>query len=144
MVGSSIVAATAPLNTIRTTSTHPIVFYRCRGSDIQQTATDRNRHRVRSIFGAQFCHQVPNVKIDFGFGNSQLIGDLFVAMTVANKSENFQFPGCKIIFAQVLGELGGNFRRHMPSTAMHRTDDGLSKLSERHIQTNRNSWRLGR
>ena len=73
------------------------------GSDMKQTAPERNRHRMRPVIGSQLTHQVLDMETDGSLRDYELIGNLFVAIPVSNQLEYLQFASRKIFLAQVLG-----------------------------------------
>ena len=77
---------------------------------------------MRPIVGPEFVHQVLNVKINCVLRNRQLIGNLLVAMTISNESENFQLPSRKIVVTHVLGETGRYLGRNVPTAGVNRPD----------------------
>jgi hypothetical protein len=74
---------------------------------------------MRPIVGPEFVHQVLDVKINRVLRNRQLIGNLFVTMTVSNESENFQLPNCKIVVTHMLGEAGRHLGRNVPTAGVN-------------------------
>jgi hypothetical protein len=49
---------------------------------MKKATSDRDRHRVGTIVGSQFVYQVLDMKVHRGLRNAELVGDLFVAVTV--------------------------------------------------------------
>src|ERR1700728_2422636 len=54
-------------------------------SNVQQAATDGNRDRMRPVIGLKLVHEVFDVEVNRSFRNRQAIGDLLVAITVADE-----------------------------------------------------------
>ena len=54
---------------------------------------------MRPIVGAQFIHEILDVKIHGSLRDRELIGDLLVTIAIANESKHFQFPARKIFIA---------------------------------------------
>src|SRR5437016_413760 len=74
------------------------------------------------IIGLQFVHQVFNVEVNGGLGNRKLIGNLFVAIAIANEAEHLQLPGRKILFSEMFGEAGCHLRWNVSSSGVDRSD----------------------
>src|SRR5215475_1691393 len=91
-------------------------------SDLQETPTEGNRDRVRPVIRSQLVHQIFDMKIDGRLRNRQLIRNLFIAIAVSNQAENFEFPIREIIVPQMLSKASGYFRRHVPISAVNRSD----------------------
>lgn len=49
---------------------------------MKKATPDRNGYRVGPVVGSQFVHQVLDMKVHRGLRNAELVGDLFVAVTV--------------------------------------------------------------
>ena len=62
------------------------LYFSTVGSDWQQPAPDRDGDRVSAVVGAQLVDQVLDVKVHRRFGDPKAVGNLLVAMTVANQT----------------------------------------------------------
>lgn len=58
-------------------------------SNVQESASQSDGDCMRPVVGLEFVHQVLYMKINRVFRDGQLIGNLFVAITVTNEPENF-------------------------------------------------------
>jgi hypothetical protein len=54
--------------------------------DLYQTAPQSDGNSMRSVIRLKLVDDIFDVEIDSGFGNRQLIGNLFVAMSVSNQA----------------------------------------------------------
>jgi len=89
------------------------------GSDLKQAAPDSDGNGVRPIVGPQFVHQVFDVEVDGRLCDCEVIGDLFVAIAVANQAQDFQFSRGEVVVAHVFGEAGRDFGRNVAPASVH-------------------------
>ena len=73
-------------------------------SDLKQASPDRDGYRMGPIVGPELIHEILYVEIYGGLRDSQLIGNLFVSVSVSNEAKDFQFSDRKIVVAQMLGK----------------------------------------
>ena len=93
-------------------------------SDLQQAAPERDGDCMSPIVGLKFVHQVLDMEINRALRNRKLIGNLLVAIAIANESKNLQFPRRKVVVTQVLGEASRHVGRNMPPAGVNRSDHG--------------------
>ena len=91
-------------------------------SDLQQATPQRDGDCMRPIVGLKFVHQILNMKVNSSVRNRQLIRNLLVAIAIPNEPEHLQFPGCKILFPQMLREAGRHIRWYVSLACVHRSD----------------------
>src|SRR3954454_8666833 len=61
------------------------VFYRYHGSDLQQASANRDGHGVSPVIRTKLRDQILDVKVDCCLGDRKAVGDLLVAVPVANQ-----------------------------------------------------------
>src|SRR5260370_22204623 len=75
-----------------------------------------------SIVGLKFVYQVLDMEINRGLCNRKVIGNLLVAIAIANESKNLQLPLRKVVVTHVLGEASRHVGRNMPPASVNRSD----------------------
>src|SRR6266436_2612332 len=75
------------------------------------------------IIGLKLLHDILDVKVYDGLGNGELIGNLLVAISIADQFENFQFTRSKIFLTQILCNNTRNIRRDPPSPSSDLPND---------------------
>ena len=88
-------------------------------SDLQQAAPERDGDCMGSIVGLKFVHQVLDMEINRALCNRKVIGNLLVAIAIANESKNLQFPCRKVVVTQVLGETSRHVGWNMPAAGVN-------------------------
>jgi hypothetical protein len=68
------------------------------GSYLEETAPQRNGHRVRPIMGLELIHEILYVEIHGGFGNRKLVCDFLVTVAIANQAEYLYLSRRKLFF----------------------------------------------
>lgn len=102
---------------------------------MKKATPDRNGYRVGPVVGSQFVHQVLDMKVHRGLRNAELVGDLFVAVTVPDQPQNVQFPASEVLFAHVLRDSCSNIRGDEPPAGMNRSNH-CQHFSFRHALQN--------
>ena len=74
-------------------SPRPVVFHRRRSLHVEQPTPDGDRDRVRAVIGTELVDQIFDVVVDGCFGDSKAIGDLLIAIAVANEPQYIELPG---------------------------------------------------
>jgi hypothetical protein len=77
---------------------------------------------VCTIIRSKFVHKIFDVEVHCRLCDIQFVGNLFVAVAIANELQDLQFSGCKIILPKVFSKAGRHFRRNVPTTGMNRAD----------------------
>jgi hypothetical protein len=77
---------------------------------------------MRPVVRPKLVDKILDMEVDGRFGDPQLIGDLLIALAVANQPENLELSFRKIIVGDMFGETRGRLRRHMPFTGMNGAD----------------------
>ena len=65
---------------------------------------------MRPIVGAELVHEILDVEVDGRFGNAKMIGDLLVAMTIADQPQHIQLAAGQVFVAEMLDQLGRDLR----------------------------------
>ena len=73
-------------------------------SDLEHSAPERDGYGMCPIIGAKLADNILDVEIDGGLGNSQFIGDLFIAMSIPDQPEDFKFSSRKTLLPKVLSQ----------------------------------------
>ena len=100
----------------------PPVFYRFSQLNLKETAPDGDRHGMGPVVGMQLLDDILDVEINCRLRNPQSIGNLLVAIALLNQSQHFEFPTCKVFFAEMLGEASRRFRCNLLLPGMDRAD----------------------
>jgi hypothetical protein len=100
-------------------------------SDLKQAAPQCNGDGVCPVISPELIQQILDMKIDGVFGNRELVGNLFVAITVPDKPENVEFADRQIIVAQIFRETGSYLRWNVPPPLMNGPDNA-EQFSRRH------------
>jgi hypothetical protein len=75
-----------------------------------------------SVIGSQLVNQILNVEVDSRLRDCELIGNLLIAVPVADKAQDLQLAGSKIVILYVLGELDCQFRWNVFLACVNRPD----------------------
>src|SRR5262245_22762240 len=75
------------------------------------------------VVGLKLLHDILDVKVDRGLGDRELIGNLLVAVAIADQFQDLQFTRSKIFLAQVLCYATRNIRGDPPSPGSDLADD---------------------
>ena len=75
-----------------------------------------------SVIGSQLVNQILNVEVDGRLRDCELIGNLLIAVPIAEKAQDLQFARSEIVKLHVLGELDRQFRWNVFLTCVNLPD----------------------
>ncbi len=86
---------------------------------MQDSALQRNGHRMRAIGRAQFAQDILHVHFDGAAGGAQPVRDVFVRQAACDKGEHLHFALGEDDLRKIFGKPLGHFRRNQPLARMH-------------------------
>src|SRR5258708_14095898 len=88
-------------------------------SDFQQTSANRDGDRVRPVIRSQLVDHVLDMEVDGRLRNPESIGNLLVAMAVADQPQHVHLTSGEVFLAKMLGQPAAPPGPNMPSASAH-------------------------
>src|SRR5262245_13712260 len=91
--------------------------------DIEQASSQADDDGMGPVVCLQFIHDVFDVEVDGCFGDREEVGDLLIAMAVANEAQHFELAWTQSFLSEVLRDDPGDVWRYVSLTGGHGAND---------------------
>src|SRR3954447_22052705 len=97
---------------------HTVVFCRCHMSDVEQASSNCDGQGVSSVVGAKLRDQILDMEVYCCLRDREAVGNLLIAVPVANQLKHLQLSIGQRLFAHVLGKTSRHFSGYilLPAT----------------------------